>query len=93
MTAVKKNPEDFKTERLHMLISPSERDEIDEWRFQNRVGTRAEAVRRLIALGLESGRYRTSSELIEHVALAAWQARMETTDGISSQFYRDLTRE
>ncbi|RYG55738.1 hypothetical protein EON80_30250, partial [bacterium] len=43
---------DKKTERLHMLISPSELDAIDTWRFENRIGTRAEAVRRLCQMGL-----------------------------------------
>ncbi|MCF3638716.1 hypothetical protein LXM94_01860 [Rhizobium sp. TRM95111] len=42
-----------KTERLHMLISPDELEAIDEWRFANRVGTRADAVRRLCDRGLK----------------------------------------
>jgi hypothetical protein len=41
-----------KTERLHMLISPAEIEAIDTWRFKNRVGTRADAVRRLTQLAL-----------------------------------------
>jgi hypothetical protein len=41
-----------KTERLHMLISPGELEAIDTWRFNNRVGTRADAVRRLTQLAL-----------------------------------------
>ncbi|TPK90555.1 MULTISPECIES: hypothetical protein [unclassified Mesorhizobium] len=40
-----------KTERLHMLISPEEIAAIDDWRLNNRVGTRAEAVRRLVQIG------------------------------------------
>jgi hypothetical protein len=44
--------DDKKTERLHMLISPSELDAIDDWRFSKRIGTRAEAVRRLCQIGL-----------------------------------------
>lgn len=41
-----------KTERLHMLISPDELEAIDEWRFKNRIGTRAEAIRRLVQIAL-----------------------------------------
>jgi hypothetical protein len=41
-----------KTERLHLVISPSELNEIDDWRFANRIGTRGEAVRRLAQKGL-----------------------------------------
>ena len=42
-----------KTERLHMLISPSELKAIDDWGFKNRIRTKAEAVRRLCQIGLE----------------------------------------
>ena len=54
--AKKPPPADKKTERLHMLISPAEIDAIDDWRFKKRLGTRAEAVRRLcqIALALDA---------------------------------------
>lgn len=44
--------EQKKTERLHMLISPAELESIDKWRFENRIGTRADAVRRLVQIGL-----------------------------------------
>lgn len=43
---------DKKTERLHMLISPAEIEAIETWRFANRIQTRAEAVRRLVKIGL-----------------------------------------
>lgn len=49
--AKKPLPDDKKTERLHMLISPSELDAIDDWRFAKRLPTRAEAVRRLVQIG------------------------------------------
>lgn len=48
--------DETKTERLHLLISPSELDAIDDWRFENRIATRAEAVRRLVKIGLDSSR-------------------------------------
>lgn len=44
-----------KTERLHMLISPDEIAAIENYRFANRISTRAEAVRRLCQIGLLVG--------------------------------------
>jgi hypothetical protein len=38
--------------RFHVCLSDQELATVDDWRFANRVATRAEAVRRLIALGL-----------------------------------------
>lgn len=49
---VKDDTEQKKTERLHMLISPDELESIEVWRYANRAGTRAEAVRRLVQIGL-----------------------------------------
>ena len=40
--------------RLPLMVTRSEAEAIDDWRFQNRVGTRAEAIRRLIQLGLKT---------------------------------------
>lgn len=40
--------------RLPVMVTRSEAEAIDEWRFANRVPTRAEAIRRLIRLGLET---------------------------------------
>lgn len=45
---------DENSERLHMRISPEEIASIDDWRFANRVGTRSEAVRRLLQIGLRA---------------------------------------
>ena len=36
------------------MVTKREADEIDDWRFANRVPTRAEAIRLLIRRGLES---------------------------------------
>jgi hypothetical protein len=41
--------------RLPIMVSRSEAEAIDEFRFQNRISTRAEAIRRLIKLGLAAG--------------------------------------
>jgi hypothetical protein len=41
-----------KTERVQLLMSPSEVEAIDDWGFNNRVRTRAEAMRRLCLIGL-----------------------------------------
>ena len=52
-----------KTERLHMLISPSELKAIDDWGFKNRIRTKAEAVRRLCQIGLS---YDQDSKQVEN---------------------------
>lgn len=47
------NPE-FKSERFNMFMSPTEMKAIDEWAWQNRIRSKSEAIRRLIALGLST---------------------------------------
>jgi hypothetical protein len=41
-----------KTERVQLLMSPSQVEAIDEWGWQRRIRTRAEAIRQLVDLGL-----------------------------------------
>lgn len=45
-------PSENKTQHLHILMAPSEVEAIDEWGFNNRIRTRAEAIRRLCQIGL-----------------------------------------
>lgn len=40
--------------RLPIMVTATEAKAIDDWRFENRVATRAEAIRQLIALGLKT---------------------------------------
>lgn len=40
--------------RLPVMVTRSEAAAIDAWRYENRVPTRAEAIRRLIDLGLKA---------------------------------------
>ncbi len=46
---------DPKDVRLPLMVSRPEADAIDDWRFANRIRTRAEAVRLLIRRGLDAG--------------------------------------
>lgn len=41
-----------KTERVQLLMSPDEVEAIDEWRWANRIRSRAEAIRHLIGIAL-----------------------------------------
>jgi hypothetical protein len=43
--------EELKTERVHVLMTPSELKAIDDWMFARRIRSRGEAIRRLTALG------------------------------------------
>lgn len=40
--------------RLPVMVTRAEAQAIDDWRFKNRIPTRAEAIRRLIELGLKA---------------------------------------
>jgi hypothetical protein len=41
-----------KTERIQVLMTPSELEALDDWAFANRIRSRGEAVRRLVEAGL-----------------------------------------
>ncbi|MGD0106395.1 MAG: hypothetical protein ABSC06_20505 [Rhodopila sp.] len=45
---------DQKDVRLPLIVTRAEADAIDEWRFDNRIASRNEALRRLIAAGLQT---------------------------------------
>lgn len=45
---------DPKTERIQLVISAAELQQLDRWRFANGYGSRSEAIRRLMKLGLDS---------------------------------------
>jgi hypothetical protein len=42
------------SERLQMLFPAEEIEAIDAWRYDNRVPSRSEAIRRLVTIGLTS---------------------------------------
>ena len=54
------------TERLHVKITADEIKAIDDWRYENRIPSRSEAVRRLVQIGLF-----LDDELIQAVDLAS----------------------
>lgn len=43
---------ELKTARFQVILTPGELEAVDDWRFGRRIGSRAEAVRQLLALGL-----------------------------------------
>lgn len=57
--------------RIPFMMSDAELAAIDEWRFENRIGTRAEAIRRLCQIGLglhkEAASIRGAFEKIETI--------------------------
>lgn len=46
--------DEIKTERITVLMSASELKQLDDWSFDQRIRSRGEAIRQLIALGLEA---------------------------------------
>lgn len=47
----------LKDRRVVTMMSPSELAAIDDWMFQNRLTSRAEAIRRLCAMSLQNSAY------------------------------------
>jgi len=45
---------EIRDQRIPLLLTPSELKEIDDWSFAQRIRSRGEAIRQLIALGLEA---------------------------------------
>lgn len=45
---------ELKTDRLQLVVEPSLLDRIDDYRFGSRIGSRSDAVRKLVLKGLEA---------------------------------------
>lgn len=46
------SPSEKKSERIQLLLTPSELQQVDAWRFSQQIGSRCEAIRQLIEAGL-----------------------------------------
>ena len=46
--------DELKSERVQIVMSPSELKELDDWSWEQRIRSRSEAIRRLIKLGLQA---------------------------------------
>ena len=51
-----------KTERIQLLMTPSEVKAIDDWSFDNRVRNRSEAIRQLLHAALSQSRPKSSKK-------------------------------
>lgn len=51
-----------RTEKLQIMLSDEELRAIDDWRFQNRLPSRAAAIRELISRGLHTEEFREPPE-------------------------------
>lgn len=54
MTPEIETERELKSERIAMMMTPTELDRIDTWRFANRIGSRAKAMRILIDRALNA---------------------------------------
>lgn len=45
---------ELKTERFQLILPPSLREKIREWRFAHRISSESEAIRQLIEAGMEA---------------------------------------
>lgn len=60
--------EETKDIRVTILMAPSELKEVDDWSFEQRIRSRAEAIRRLINMGIAAEPIlRDLLRLIEHL--------------------------
>jgi hypothetical protein len=50
----KPDANELKDQRVHLLMSASELKAVDDWSFANRIRSRGEALRQLVALGLKA---------------------------------------
>ncbi len=64
-------PHDLKNIRLPLMVSEQEAKAIDDWRFAQRVASRAEAVRQLIARGLQPDSAMPDSAMIDSAPMAS----------------------
>lgn len=62
--------------RIPFMMSDAELEGVDEWRFSNRVATRADAIRRLLHVGL------VSAATVEKIEIHAQQATHEVLEGL-----------
>ncbi len=46
--------EELKDQRVPVMMTRTELKAVDDWRFANRVGSRSEAIRQLVTLGLKA---------------------------------------
>lgn len=65
--------------RLPLMVSKGEADAIDEWRYSNRIPTRAEAIRMLIQRGMSVDTYAASINEIISIVMPIL-ARANATD-------------
>ena len=51
-----------RTEKLQLMLGPDELQAIDDWRFENRLPSRAAAIRELIRRGLSTDEFASPPE-------------------------------
>jgi hypothetical protein len=56
-----KTGDELKDQRVHLLMTASELKAIDDWSFAERIRSRGEAIRQLIALGLKTSAKKNES--------------------------------
>ncbi|RSC31510.1 hypothetical protein EGT36_23110 [Agrobacterium sp. FDAARGOS_525] len=54
MARPKKPVDELKDQRVPIMMSEDELKAVDDWRFENRIGSRGEAIRRLCQVGLKT---------------------------------------
>lgn len=79
--------------RIPFMMSDAELSAVDDWRFANKIGTRAEAIRRLCQIGLAYDREAGSSRELTRAAIKSTLAGLNRFLDVSSNLETDQARE
>jgi hypothetical protein len=89
MMARPKSQGETKTHQQHLLMAPSEVEAIDTWRFANRIGSRGEAIRRLVQSALFFDDRADAMHSIADQIMAKLQPMTDMTDSLEREIAAD----
>lgn len=71
-----------KTLKFQMMMSPAEAEVLDNWMFENRIRSRAEAIRRLVQIGLTADKLADGIGVYVDAAWGYFQQQVKEKDGV-----------
>jgi len=83
---------DPRDKRVPFMMSEAELQAVDDWRFENRVATRAEALRQLVKIALEAEkptRFARLRSMLKHTNIQ-WQLNIFTK--LEKSYEKDIAR-
>lgn len=83
--------DDLKTVRLPFMVTHAEAEAIDEWRYAHKVPTRAEAMRRLIQIGIEDEKKNELIRQMSAIQLTLIKGGIPDIDAIDSVIFKMMS--